>query len=51
MPTRRKRFRKKVIILLVIIFSHILPVVVSAFYDQATHTNHNVKLGELRYWL
>jgi len=51
MPTRRKRFRKKVIILLVIIFSHILPVVVSAFYDQATHTNHNVKLSELRYWL
>lgn len=51
MPAHRKRFPKKVILLLIIIFSHILPVIVSAFYDQATHTSHNVKLTELRYWL
>jgi hypothetical protein len=50
MSTHRKRSKKKFFVLLVIIFSHILPIIVSAFYDQATHANHNVKLSELNYW-
>jgi hypothetical protein len=51
MPAHKTNSRKKVAILLIIIFSHIFPVIVSAFYDQATHTSHNVKLTELKYWL
>ncbi|KLL03117.1 MAG: hypothetical protein MRERV_52c008 [Mycoplasmataceae bacterium RV_VA103A] len=51
MPTQQKKPTKKIIFLLIIIFSHIFPVILSAFYDQATHPSHNVKLTELKYWL
>jgi hypothetical protein len=51
MTTRPKKSPKKAIILWIIIFSHILPVIASAFYDKVTHDSHNVKLTELRYWL
>jgi len=47
----QKGFKKQITLLLVIIFSHIFPVLLSAFYDKATHTSHNVKLSEFRYWL
>jgi hypothetical protein len=49
MTTRQKKLGKKATILLVIIFSHIIPVIVSGFYDKANHATHNVKLSELRY--
>jgi hypothetical protein len=51
MPAYRKNLKRKVIILLIIIFSHLLPVIISAFYDRDTHPKYNVKLDELKYWL
>lgn len=46
---QKKSNKKKFILLLVIIFSHILPVIVSAFYDKALRTSCDIKLSELRY--
>ncbi|MCE8169995.1 MAG: hypothetical protein I3273_07865 [Candidatus Moeniiplasma glomeromycotorum] len=53
MPIYQKKPHSKFIILLLIIFFHLLPVLVSAYYDKALHPRHQgiMRLGELRYWL
>ncbi|MDR1670420.1 MAG: hypothetical protein LBR43_01670 [Spiroplasmataceae bacterium] len=50
MKTRQKKSTKRSIFLWIIIFSHVFPVIFSAFYDKFNHSNHNVELSDPKYW-
>lgn len=50
----RKKPPQKTYLLWIIIFSHLLPVIISAYYDkgiQITKHGRNVNFNEARYWL
>jgi hypothetical protein len=46
----QKNSTKRSIFLWIIIFSHTIPIIVSAFYDKANHSTSIVKLSDPRYW-
>jgi hypothetical protein len=46
----QKSVKKKSLLLWIIIFSHLLPIIVSAFYDKALHAHHEANLTKWKYW-
>ncbi|WNE41094.1 MAG: hypothetical protein mread185_000551 [Mycoplasmataceae bacterium] len=50
MTNHQKKSTKKSVFLWIIIFSHILPIIVSAFYDQVNHSNYSIELTNPKYW-